>query len=307
MNDLHQPVSGSLVGPSKALYNHDSITLFQTIPHMSTSPSPNKNCLRIGAVSYLNTKPLVYHLAERLPESQLFFDYPSRLSDALASGDLDIALVPSAELLVHPEWSIVSDACIACRGPVLSVKLLFRVPPAEVQTLAMDEGSRTSCLLAQILLREHQVTTPQLLTLPLGAQPQDVHADAVLIIGDRAIRCDMTEFVEVWDLGDHWCRSTELPFVFAMWVAGPGVDISGAAMAFEEARDEGSRNYPEIAQEQSVAMKLPEELVLEYLSKNLHFKMGKREKQGLDLFFQRATEYNLAPGALDSTSVGLTT
>lgn len=266
------------------------------------SKSETKTSLRIGAVSYLNTKPLVYRLAARLPGSEIVLDYPSRLSDALAAGELDIALVPSAELLNHPEWSVVSDACIACRGPVLSVKLLLRVPPAEVQTLALDEGSRTSCLLAQILLREQQIDTPQLLTLPLGAEPQDVRADAVLIIGDRAIRCDTSDFIEVWDLGDRWCRTAELPFVFAMWVARPGVDVSAASAAFEEARDEGCRNFPAIAHQQATQMNLPYELILEYLSQNLHFTMGSREKRGLDLFFQRATECGLVPGHLSVAS-----
>ena len=109
--------------------------------------------LRIGAVTYLNTKPLVHGLAALLPTAELIYDYPSRLADALATGELDIALVPSAEVLQHSEWTIVSDACIGCRGPVLSVKLLFRVPPSEVRTLSLDEGSRTSAVLAQILLQ----------------------------------------------------------------------------------------------------------------------------------------------------------
>ena len=105
------------------------------------------NCtarLRLGAVNYLNARPLVHGLAELLPQSQLIFDYPSRLADGLARGNLDIALVPSIELADHPGWRIISDACISCLGQVLSVKLLFRIPPAEVCTLALDEGSRTN-------------------------------------------------------------------------------------------------------------------------------------------------------------------
>ncbi len=264
---------------------------------------PQQN-LRIGAVSYLNTKPLVYRLHQFLPEAEIILDYPSRLADSLDAGDLDIALVPSAELLTHPEWAIVSDACIACRGPVLSVKLLFRVRPEEVQTLALDEGSRTSCLLAQILLREKQVVSPQLLSLPLEAEPQDVQADAVLVIGDRAIRTAKSDFVEVWDLGDHWCRWTSLPFVFAMWVARAGIDTTAASKAFIAARNEGNRNLDVIARDQAAKLQLPYELVLEYLSQNLHFTLGDREQRGLDLFFQRTDELNLAPGALKSTTVG---
>src|ERR687891_1633128 len=100
--------------------------------------------MRIGAVSYLNTKPLVYGLAELAPQHELAFDLPSRLADDLAAGKLDVALIPSIEFFAHDSYTIVSDACIACRGPVMSVKLFSRVPLEQIGTLALDEGSRTS-------------------------------------------------------------------------------------------------------------------------------------------------------------------
>ncbi len=249
--------------------------------------------LRIGAVTYLNTKPLVYGLAEMLPDAELVFDYPSRLADALAAGELDIALVPSAEMLAHPDWTIVSDACIACRGPVLSVKLLFRVPPKQVRTLALDEGSRTSAVLSQILLRELAGVKPRLSNLPLGHEATQTDTDAVLVIGDRAIRSPDDEFIEVWDLGDRWCRWAELPFVFAMWVARPGIDTAAAEKAFTAARDRGCENLAEIAREQAVAMQLPYDLVFEYLSRNLHFELGGRERRGLELFREKALALGL--------------
>ena len=89
--------------------------------------------MRIGAVNYLNSKPLVYGLEALAPDVRLTFDLPSRLADSLAAGRLDVALVPSVEFFRSPGSSIVSDACVACRGPVLSVKLHFRVPPVEVR------------------------------------------------------------------------------------------------------------------------------------------------------------------------------
>jgi chorismate dehydratase len=259
--------------------------------------SEKQPLLRIGAVSYLNTKPLVYGVPEALPQAEWVFDHPSRLADALAEGDLDIALVPSAEFLSHPEWSIVSDACIGCRGPVLSVKLLFRVPPKQVQTLALDEGSRTSAVLARILLKEIAGVSPEILSLPLGSEPAEVAADAVLVIGDRAIRCESGDFIEEWDLGDRWCRWTELPFVFAMWAAREGVETAEAEMALTAARDRGCDALAEIAREQSEEMQLPYDLVLEYLSRNLHFQLGTRERQGLEFFSEKAMEYGLLPRA----------
>ena len=260
---------------------------------MPPSGSINDHPLRIGAVNYLNTKPLVYGLAERLPEARLVFDLPSRLADALAADELDIALVPSVELAEHPEWSIVSDACISCRGPVLSVKLLFRVPPAEVRSLALDEGSRTSAVLAQILLSHLYDQRPQLMTLPIGQRHEQCNADAVLLIGDRAIRTNENDFAEVWDLGDRWCRWAELPFVFAMWVARPEIDTSMAESALSAARDQGYHHLHQIAEEQSQAMYLPSSLIEEYLSRNLNFYLGTKQRLGLDLFFRHAAQLGL--------------
>lgn len=257
--------------------------------------SRNPELLRIGAVNYLNTKPLVYGLAERLPNAQIVFDLPSRLADQLSAGDLDIALVPSITLADHPEWSIISDACIGCRGPVLSVKVLFRVPPSQVRTLALDEGSKTSAVLAQILLHQLHSIRPQLQPLPIGNSPTESDADAVLVIGDRAMRDENSEFVEVWDLGDSWCRWSELPFVFAMWIARPGVDVTGVAEAFSAARDEGCQQLSRIASEQAAIMQLPEALVYEYLSRNLYFCLDKKQLEGLDLFYRQAAVFGLIP------------
>ena len=249
--------------------------------------------LRIGAVNYLNTKPLVHGLDELLPDCQICYDLPSRLADSLANQQLDIALVPSIELADHPEWQVVSNACIGCVGPVLSVKLLFHVPPSEVKTLALDEGSRTSVVLAQILLSELHGIRPELSRLPIGEGPESAQADAILVIGDRAIQCDDQQYSEVWDLGECWHRWSGLPMVFAMWVARPDVVVSEASKAFEAARDAGCRHLDEISLHQAKLMDLPIELVKDYLCNNLYFHLGNQQLQGLELFYQHATSLGL--------------
>ena len=110
--------------------------------------------LRVGAVSYLNSKPLVHGLAEALPRAEIVYDLPSRLADQLAAGELDVALVPIVEYLRQSDFRLVSNACVGCRSQVLSVKLFFRTAPQQVRSLALDEGSRTSAALAQVLLTE---------------------------------------------------------------------------------------------------------------------------------------------------------
>src|SRR6056297_2390565 len=111
--------------------------------------------LRLGAVSYLNTRPLICGLRARLAgRGRLTLNLPSRLADDLKAGRLDVALIPSVEYLRGVGERIVSDAVIACRGPVWSVRLLSRVPLPEIRTLALDEGSRTSATLVRVLLDE---------------------------------------------------------------------------------------------------------------------------------------------------------
>ncbi len=267
---------------------------------MSPAPAdPPARPLRIGAVTYLNTVPLVRGLQGQLSDAELSFDFPSRLADELAESRLDVALAPVIELARHPEWSIVSTACIGCRGPVLSVKVLFRRPPAEVTTLALDEGSRTSAVLAQILLADRYGVRPKLQLLPLASSPLESTADAVLVIGDRAIRSPTEGFCEAWDLGEEWTSTTGLPFVFAVWAARPGVDASDLEGALDAARDLGLRELETIATEQAAAMDLPRPLVLQYLRDNLNFHLDAPARRGLDLYFRRAAALGLISDQLE--------
>jgi chorismate dehydratase len=271
--------------------------------------------MKVGAVSYLNTKPLVYGLAENggltpatpprlasssaLPNSPtLVFDLPSRLADRLAAGELDIALIPSIEFFQNPTYTIISDACIGCRGAVYSVKLFSRVPVPQIKTLALDEGSRTSAALIQILLRERHGVIPELRPLPIGAAWEESPTDAILVIGDRAMHPPRTQFAEIWDLGDVWCRWAELPFVFAMWVARPGLDTTELAQQLSAARDRGVAHLNEIAAVEAPRYGLTHQQCLGYFRDNLHFYLHDRELRGLRLFYEHAVRLGLAPAGI---------
>lgn len=249
--------------------------------------------LRVGAVNYLNTKPLVHGLARAAGGLRLVFDLPSRLADQLARGSLDAALVPVVELFTHPDYVRTSDACIACRGPVRSVKLYFRKGPSHVRRLALDEGSRTSIVLAQLLLREVGGARPEVESLPIGEGLAATDADAVLLIGDRAMYPQPGIFAEVWDLGQRWCDWTGLPFVFAVWAARRDADVAMLAAALANARDEGLRCLDETAERESKAMGIEQATCVEYLSKNLHFRLGPEELAGLKRFEQLARDHDL--------------
>jgi chorismate dehydratase len=254
--------------------------------------NPNR-LIRIGAVNYLNSRPLVYGLAERAPWAEVVYDVPSRLADALDAGELDVALVPSIEAARHPEYRIVSDACIGCRGPVLSVKLFSRVPMDSIRTLALDAGSRTSAVLVQILLWRQFGLRPRVALLELGETIENCRADAVLLIGDRAIQSPPGRFAGVWDLGDQWWRTTGLPFVFAMWMARDGGATEQLEALLNETRDDGVAHIDEIAAAEAAPLGLTEPQCRDYLSRNLNFHFGAGEKNGLELYLREAAELDL--------------
>ncbi|MBM4000465.1 MAG: menaquinone biosynthesis protein [Planctomycetes bacterium] len=256
--------------------------------------------IRVGAVSYLNTKPLVYGLEDVSRRVDLSFDLPSRLADRLRNGQLDVALIPSIEFLASEsgrggDLSIVSNACIGCRGAVWSVVLMSRVPWREIRTLAVDEGSRTSIALARILLDQRFGIRPRLLPLPIDQRLEEADGDGLLVIGDRAMKARVSNMADRWDLGEEWRRWTGLPFVFAMWVARAGVSNAPIGRWLDRARDLGLRNLDAIASRECAAHGLTRDDCLGYLRDNLHFRLGTREREGLERFRHYATELGMLP------------
>jgi chorismate dehydratase len=255
--------------------------------------SAERRLLRIGVVGFLNTRPLVEALPHYLPNTLLVVDVPSRLAELLAAGRLDVATVPSIEYARQPGYAIVSDASVACYGPVRSVQVLSRKPIEEIAVLALDDGSRTSAALVQVLLKELYGLQPQLIPLPIGSAPSDVRADAVLLIGDRGMFPPPADFAYTWDLGEAWRQWTGLPFVFSMWVARPGVASPELAERLAAARDDGLKMLDRIAGDAAKQLGLPVADCLRYLSENLRFHLGPHEQQGLLLFYQSAVRHGL--------------
>lgn len=258
--------------------------------------------LRVGAVQYLNTKPLVHGLdgcgtssaGSAQQRLELSYDLPSRLADQLTSGSLDVALIPIVEVF-RGGWRVISDVCIGCRGPVMSVKLFFRTAPPRVRRIALDEGSRTSAALAQVLLHERFGIRPAVEPLPIGSGLEATDADAVLLIGDRAIgphggpadpapSRKVGSFQLIWDLGDEWCRWTGLPFVFAAWATRPGVTTAELEPQLAAARDRGVANLAAIAAAEAAPHGLTVPQCLSYLRDNLHYHIGPAEREAMSRF-----------------------
>ncbi len=295
-------------------------TFFPTMPAAVTNPihfptaavpttAPPQTA--VGAVSYLNSKPLIEGLDELLAgHATLRLDYPSRLADDLASGHLDVALIPSIEYFRGQNYEIISDACVAAHGPVLSVKLYSRVPWGEVKSLALDEGSRTSATLARILLAERHGVFPKLEPLPLDHRTQDSSSDAILLIGDRAISPPNEKFLGTWDLGEEWLEWTGLPFVFAMWVGRREVRSQKSGVRMEKvfgdvtkslsaARDLGVARLDDIARREAPLLGLSLPTTVSYLSENLQYHLGPAERNGLKLFYELAAGMGLAPKGVE--------
>jgi chorismate dehydratase len=251
--------------------------------------------IRCGAVSYLNSKPLIENWPLLAPQANLTLDLPSRLADGLSRGAFDVALIPSVEYFSQAGYSILSDACIACHGPVWSVKVVFRTVPEKVRTLALDEGSRTSASLAQILLRERLGLSPILRPFPIAATIESISADALVVIGDRAMHLNAEPWTEVWDLGQEWIADTGLPFVFAMWVARAGFDSPELAKALSTIRDQGVAATSQIADREAARYGLTSAAVLKYFQNHLHFRLGEPERRGLAEFRRRAARLGLIP------------
>jgi len=276
----------------------------------------------VGAVNYLNSKPLIEGLDQLLNgHATLRLDYPSRLADDLASGRLDVALIPSIEYFRGQNYEVISDACVAAHGPVLSVKLYSRVPWGDVKSVALDEGSRTSATLARILLAERHGVFPKLEPLPLDHRTQDSSADAILLIGDRAINPPNEQFLGTWDLGEEWLEWTGLPFVFAMWVGrrvvGRGLriesknplNLSSASslnpqpstldQLLSASRDLGIQRLDDIARREAPLLGLSLPTTVSYLSENLQYHLGPAERNGLKLFYELAAGMGLAPAEVE--------
>lgn len=257
--------------------------------------------LSIGLVRYLNAKPLYYGLDQLLPGARFITDLPSRLATRLESGELDMAMIPSVEFLRSASkhhYQAMPGVAIGAAGPVRSVKLLSHVDFKNIRRLAMDEGSRTSQALCRVWLKGVHGLDPQFIEeLPIGVPPEESTADAVLVIGDRAMQLPENQFRHVADMGQVWNQWTGLPFVFAVWAVRPRarLDLDLLADKLRQSRDLGLQNAARIAAEASPRYNLSVDEILYYLNHQISYDFGEAELAGLRLFAEKAGQMGLVP------------
>ncbi len=255
--------------------------------------------IRVGAVNYLNTKPLIEGLVGFSDRIDLSLDLPSRLADQLAAGELDVGLIPVVEFFRAGSYSMIPNVAIASRGPVLSVTLFSKVPWADIRTVALDEGSRTSAALTKILLKDRSNRAVRFEPLPIDANPEAAAADAVLLIGDRAMKACLPGHEFAFDLGQEWTDWTGLPMVFAVWAVRDGVDLGSAEAAFHRAKTNGLAKAGAIAAREAKALGLDPGYCRRYFTNILRYDLGPAELAGLARFYQLAVQAGLAPEGVD--------
>jgi chorismate dehydratase len=257
----------------------------------------NRGKLRVCAVSYLNTTPLVWGMLHG-PQRDLFdleFSIPSVCADRMASGEADIGIVPCFEL-TRQALEVIPGAGIACHGAVRSILLVSARPPAEISTLAADSSSRTSVQLARILLRRFHGAEPELIPHAPDLDAMLRVADAALIIGDPALHLNAAALpYRTYDLGAQWMQMTGLPMVFAVWAARPGVTTPEVTKAFAGSCRYGRERIEEIVAVEAPARSFPPDLVREYLTTCIVHELGPREYEGMDLFLRYARELPAEP------------
>jgi chorismate dehydratase len=240
--------------------------------------------IRVAAVSYLNTKPLLYGI-ERHPvrdEIELIVDYPAKIAQMLIDDEVDIGLIPVAATLKLKEWHTVSDYCIGANGPVASVCIFSEMPIDEIETVYLDYQSRTSVNLAKVLLKEYWKKD----VVFLDAKGEDfrqkiVGSTAGVIIGDRALE-QRQHSTYIYDLAEAWKLHTGLPFVFAAWIANKKLP-SAFERLFNEANSMGFDHIDDIVKQNPFeAFDLKN-----YYTKLIDYNLDETKRKAMQLFLEK--------------------
>jgi len=255
--------------------------------------------LRVAAVGYLNARPLVEGLEREAASGKLVLDCasPAEVARCVAEDEADVALMPVAAAASIGDLRLVRGCAIGARGPVRSVVIAAERPIESLEELAVDLSSRTSVVLARLLLRALMGREPRL----VGCSPQDAVAGiaggrGALVIGDPALEIE-GRFPHVLDLGRAWLEHTGLPFVFAAWCGRVGAVSADEERILTAAKAEGLARRDAIADAYSARSGLPAASLRSYLHDAIRYEFGDEERRGLERFYDEAARAGLLPPA----------
>jgi len=242
--------------------------------------------VRVGAVSYLNTKPLIYGIEKGMikEEADLLIDYPSKIASMLLEDEIDVGLVPVAIIPEMKEYHIISDYCIGSVGKVASVCLFSEVPLDKIKTVLLDYQSRTSVALLKVLIKNFWKIDVLFEETSGNYQSKISGTTAGLVIGDRALQQrKISSFI--YDLGEEWEKFTGLPFVFAAWINNKKLD-EGFIQHFNEANAFGLHKIDEVVSENPYSVFD----LHHYYTDCISFDLDEKKKKGLELFLKKLVQ-----------------
>jgi chorismate dehydratase len=254
---------------------------------------------RLGAVSYLNTKPLVYGL-ESNADFDVRFVVPSQCAELLEAGATDLGLIPSFEYAHHDNYRIIPHLAIASRGAVDSVAMFTTRPISEIRSIALDTSSRTSANLLRLLCAVWFKIEPTFTVVSPHLRAMLHEHDAALLIGDPALFADpIATGLPKIDLGETWYEMTGLPFVWAFWAGRQDAADASVSRALRAARDAGLANVDDIARREAPGDPDRQALIVRYLTETIVYDLDGPFERGLRTYYKLLAEQNLLNGAVD--------
>ena len=267
-------------------------------PRDNRQSSMQHSLVRVGAVSYLNSRPLVEGLEAHAGRFAVRYDLPSACARLLHSRQIDIGLIPSIEYVRGDEYLMVPDCAVVSDGAVRSVAIFSTVPIERVTSLALDTSSRTSVALTRVLADKHFGIRPRLLDARPDLEEMVRIADAALLIGDPALFADEVALgLLKIDLGTAWREFTGLPFVYACWTGYRDALTPFDVRLLQEARAAGAASLDQVAARFFPGDPASAAVGAAYLRENIRFRLGPREVQGMARFFALAAEVGVVPRA----------
>ncbi len=250
------------------------------------------NKIKISVVSYLNSKPFIYGLNhfKLINEIDLQLDIPSVCAQKLISGKVDIGLIPVAGLPKLIEKYIISDYCIGAEGKVASVMLYSNVPLNEIKNVLLDYQSNTSVLLVKVLAHNFWKINPQWIQAKADYENDIKENTAAVIIGDRTFGIE-NKYAYMYDLAEEWQKFTQLPFVFACWVANKKLP-DNFLNEFNQALKYGIDHRQELIDELIKQKAYPTDIEF-YLNHNVKYDYNSAQKQALNLFLDYISQLQL--------------
>lgn len=257
--------------------------------------------LRVSAISFLNTAPLMWGFdhEDLRRQFEVHYTVPAACAQELRAGVADIGIIPVIAYQTIPDLVAVPGVSIAADGPVRSILLISQKPMEQIKTVAVDSSSRTSVALCRVLMRKWFGGQRVFTAMEPKLETMLSEADAALIIGDPALTVDHSRYI-CYDLAKEWKRLTGKPFVFAFWAVrtaaleGRKVDLP---RIFQTSRDHGllHENVEKLAREWAPRVGISEDDVKSYLTKNIQYSLDKAQLEGLQLFYELAVENGVIP------------